>query len=287
MSLLITDAPWKRIRAAAAASASCARVAVAYFGARGDFLLPLKKGSRLAVDASLAAVETGITNPTALLRLHAQGVQLFTVPLLHAKVFGFEKVGYIGSTNASMRSSRDLIEAVAEVKDSATISAIRDFVDGLCQDRLRSKDLTWLEGRYKAPKAPLPSLSDSAHPRLVMQIVPSDRQGYSGHQVQPPLPAWSYFFGVGLSDSSLPTLMLRNLDSGSVIERKVVRHALVLTIDVPEAVAGSIWEVRNVGRRRYDYRVVTPGKPTFAALEQELQSTHNPLRHSGRLWFVS
>jgi hypothetical protein len=283
---LLTDSPWKAIKAAASASTTPARVAVAYFGTHGDTLLPLAKGSKLVVDCSLAAVETGITNPTALLRLHTKGVQIFTTPLLHAKVFAFDGVGFIGSTNASRRSERNLIEAVARVSDAPTLLAIRDFVESLASDRLNSVDLKWLEGRYTPPKAPLPSLADTAHKRLVMQIVSSDQQGYSGHQVQPPLPAWQHYFGVTMSTFALPTYRLRNSDTGDVIDRKVVRHTQVLTVDIPEAAPGTIWEVRKVGRNRYDYRVISPGTASFVTLDKELNTKINPLRHSGRLWFI-
>ena len=286
MTQLITNKPWQHIRAAAQAATIPSSVAVAYFGSRGDHYLPLRKGSSLVVDASLGAVRCGITNPTALLRLHTKKVKIFTAPLLHAKVFGFDKVGFVGSTNASDRSAKQLIEAVTKFDDGPTLGALRNFVESLCKDRLGAIDLKWLEGQYSPPKAPLPSLTDEAHDRLLMQIMASDQQGYSGHQVQPPLPAWNAYFGVKLSTPSLPTFTLRNLDTGTVIDRKVVRHTQVLTIDIPEAIPGSIWEVLNVGRHRYDYRVVAQGAAGFSSLNHEVSTTPNPLWNPGRLWIL-
>jgi hypothetical protein len=120
-----------------------------------------------------------------------------------------------------------------------------------------------------------------------MQIMKSDQQGYSGHQIQPPSGAWAAFFQLSMQTQSLPQLRLRNIDSGAVIDRPVVRHTLVMTIDIPEAVAGAILELWEVGKYRYDYRVILPTEADFTKLDKELQQTPNPLWHSGRLWIVS
>ena len=117
--------------------------------------------------------------------------------------------------------------------------------------------------------------------------MPSDEQGYSGHQVQPTSGAWSAFFGISIEDDVLPTLRLRNIRTGSVIDRKVVRHTLVMTIDIPEAVPGAVLEVWQVGFDRYDYKVTVPGERGFQALDRELIKTPNPMRRTGRLWFVA
>jgi hypothetical protein len=60
-----------------------------------------------------------------------------------------------------------------------------------------------------------------------------------------------------------------------------------MTIDIPEAVAGAILELWEVGKYRYDYRVILPTEADFTKLDKELQQTPNPLWHSGRLWIVS
>lgn len=119
-----------------------------------------------------------------------------------------------------------------------------------------------------------------------MQIMPSDQQGYSGHQVQPPSGAWNSFFDVRIDDLSLPTMRMRNVRTGAVIDRKVVRHALVMTIDIPEAEPGAILEMWKVGNDRFDYRIVKTGERGFVGLKGELATTPNPQWHSGRLWFT-
>lgn len=286
MSQLITTSVWKKITTAAMAATKPSFAAVAYFGSKGDKLLPLRSGSKLVVDASLGAVTTGITDPKALRRLHNDGVEVFSMPLLHAKAFAFDSVGFVGSSNASANSANRLIEANIAVVDPKTLKGIRNFVKSLSTDCLDDEAFDWLEERYKPPKFVIPSVSKEIHTRLLTQIMPSDQQGYSGHQVQPTSGAWREFFGVEIDDSEMPTLRLRNLKSGEVFDRKVVKHAKVITLDIPEAVPGAILEVWSVGLNRYDYRVVEPTSSKFKALDKELRNTINPSWVSGRLWVV-
>jgi hypothetical protein len=283
---LYSAAVWRHITAAAKSASKPSYAAVAYFGSTGDKLLPLREGSKLVVDASLGAVTTGITDPKALRRLHNRGVDVFSMPLLHAKVFAFDSVGFVGSSNASANSAKRLIEANISISNTKTLKSIREFVMSLSTDSLDNDALDWLEERYRPPKFIIPSVSADVHKRLIMQIMPSDQQGYSGHQVQPPSGAWREFFGIEIDDDPMPTFRLRNLTSGEVFDRKVVKHAKVITLDIPEAVPGSILEVWYVGLDRYDYRVVAPSNSKFKALDKLLQTTENPSWVSGRLWAV-
>lgn len=287
MSNLITQSPWALISAAARHAKQPSHVAVAYFGQSGDGLLPLSKGSRLVVDASLAVVRAGITHPGALQKLQKRGVRIFVAPLLHSKVFVFDQIGFVGSTNASTRSQLQLREAIVRITDVPTLKDIKSYVNSLCVDELSSADLAWLVGQYKPPSFPLPSVAEGSYSRLLVQIMKSDQQGYSGHQVQPPSGAWNTFFQLTMQTPILPTLRLRNIDSGTVVDRPVVRHTLVMTVDIPEAAAGAILEMWEVGKARYDYRVVAPTDADFGKLDKELRKTPNPLWHSGRLWVVT
>ncbi|WP_310530652.1 phospholipase D family protein [Novosphingobium sp.] len=287
MNQLITTGGWKKITAAASKATKPSFAAVAYFGSRGDKLLPLREGSNLVVDASLGAVTTGITDPKALRRLHDEGVKVFSMPLLHAKAFAFDSVGFVGSSNASANSATRLIEANVAVVDAKTLKGIRTFVMSLSTDCLDDDAFDWLEARYRPPKFVIPSISKETHRRLLTQIMPSDQQGYSGHQVQPTSGAWREFFGIDLDDVEMPTLRLRNTKTGEVFDRKVVRHAKVITLDIPEAVPGALLEVWYVGLNRYDYRVIGPANSKFKALDKELRKTENPSWVSGRLWIVT
>ena len=287
MGNLITQSPWKAITSAARRSRQPSHVAVAYLGQSGDTLLPLVANSMLVVDASLSTVRGGITYPGALLKLRRRGVRIFTSPLLHAKVFAFDGVGFVGSTNASTRSRDRLSEAVVRVKDAPTLADIRNYVGDLAADELSTADLKSLRKEYSPPSFSLPAISGQSYQRLLMQIMKSDQQGYSGHQVQPTSGAWAEFFMLTQQTRRLPTLKLRNVNTGDVIERRVVRHAKVMTLDIPEAVPGALLEMWEVGKGRFDYRVVMPTDRDFRRLDEEVTNTPNPRWRPGRRWIVT
>ena len=102
---LITDRVWAAITEAARNTKTPAYVAVAYFGNGASKLLPLRKGSRLVVDASEHAVKSGQTSPAELLKLHRKGVKVYSIENLHAKVFVFGRTAFVGSANVSQRSN--------------------------------------------------------------------------------------------------------------------------------------------------------------------------------------
>jgi phosphatidylserine/phosphatidylglycerophosphate/cardiolipin synthase-like enzyme len=162
MGNLITQSPWAAISAAASGAKQPSHVAVAYLGQKGDELLPLAEGSTLVVDVSLSAVRAGITYPGALLKIRKRGVRVFTAPLLHAKVFAFDGVGFVGSTNVSMRSRDHLREAVVRVADAPTLADIRNYVNGLATDELSKVDLEWLGKQYSPPSFAMPEVLISA-----------------------------------------------------------------------------------------------------------------------------
>lgn len=145
---------WPEITAAAK-KASRADVAVAYFGEGGAKLLPLKKGSRLVVDASEGRVKAGGTCPAELLKLHNTGVAVYSVPNLHAKVFAFPRRAFIGSTNVSSRSGAFLLEAVVEATARDLVADARLFVRGLAAgNQVSPETLEELQAVWKPPKVP-------------------------------------------------------------------------------------------------------------------------------------
>src|SRR4051794_22609167 len=115
MLSLLGPRVWRDITDAATTSKHPAHAAVAYFGQHGDVLLPLRRGSALVVDASIPTLSAGATCPAALTRLQRQGVAIYSAQYLHAKVYAFDTVAFIGSANASSRSDRTLIEAMMRV----------------------------------------------------------------------------------------------------------------------------------------------------------------------------
>lgn len=280
--VFISDNLWAYITHAAKNSKKPADIAVAYMGTNGDKLLPVRAKSRVVVDASLASVRAGSTNPTPLLALHSRGVRIFSRPLLHAKTFVFDAECFVGSGNASYRSASQLAEAAIRTSEASIIQSARSFVGQLATDELDKDAIDWLISKYKPPRAGTNMAPEELAPVLLMELI--DNQGYSGHQVQPPQGVWTRFFRVANNEDR--NLVFRNRDTGNVVNRKIVSHALVRTVDIPEADTGTIWEVRQVGLDRYEYRVFRPDQSEFATSKAELATAINPFQGRGRKWLI-
>lgn len=145
---------WPQLTKAVRGSRQSCAVAVAYFGKGASKLLPLHKGSRLVVDASERAVSSGQTCPADLSILVKQGVQVYSVPNLHAKVFVLGRAAYIGSANVSDRSASHLIEAVIRTTEPDAVQAARQFVRDHCLHQLTPTVLKHLAKLYRPPLVP-------------------------------------------------------------------------------------------------------------------------------------
>lgn len=143
---------WRILKHGVRQCRSRAYVAVPYFGQAGSRLLPLKRGDVLVVNASDSAVRSGQTSPAALQRLVKTGVKLFSLDNLHAKVYVFGKVAYVGSPNASTSSQDRLVEAIAEIRDRTGIAAAQAFVASLCNTRVGTHELERLTKIYRPPR---------------------------------------------------------------------------------------------------------------------------------------
>jgi hypothetical protein len=150
----VTRGIWKSLTAAAKAARKPSLIAVAYFGQGASKLLPLRAGSRLVVDASEGAVKSGQTHPADLKRLQKRGVVIYSYPSLHAKVYAFEDFAFVGSANASNRSSGTLTEAVVKTSDQAVVRSAKAFVRDLCRDELSPGRLNRLQKIYRPPRLP-------------------------------------------------------------------------------------------------------------------------------------
>jgi PLD-like domain len=153
-SELISKGIWKSVTAASKAACKPSLVAVAYFGQGASKLLPLHAGSRLVVDASENAVKSGQTHPADLKKLQRRGVVIYSYPSLHAKVYVFDAFAFIGSANASRRSSGILTEAVVKTSDEAVVRSAKTFVRDLCRDELSPGRLDRLQAMYRPPRVP-------------------------------------------------------------------------------------------------------------------------------------
>lgn len=127
-------------------------VAVAYFGSGAAKRLPLKKGSILVVDASDKAVKSGQTNPAELIKLRKKGVRIFSMSNLHAKVFVFGGVAFVGSTNVSENSEDVYSEASIRSRQASVVSGARQFVRSLALNEIGPQKLESLLLAYNSRK---------------------------------------------------------------------------------------------------------------------------------------
>jgi hypothetical protein len=151
--LLTTDI-WKSITSAAKNSRKPSYVAVAYFGQGASKLLPLRANSRLVVDASDNAVKAGQTHPADLKHLQRRGVVIYSVANLHAKIYVFDSIAFVGSANVSNNSAGTLIESMVRTTDPGIIRSAKLFVDSLCLDEMSPGTLDRLQKIYRPPRLP-------------------------------------------------------------------------------------------------------------------------------------
>jgi hypothetical protein len=147
---LVLDDPWPRITAACKKSRG--DVAVAYVGQGAGRLLPLRTSSRLVVDASEGAVRSGQTDPRELLKYFRKGVEVFSQPRLHAKVFAFANVAFVGSTNVSGRSADYLVEAAVSLTTRPSVAQARGFVQDVAKSPMGEQFLKRLVKIYRPPR---------------------------------------------------------------------------------------------------------------------------------------
>ena len=284
----MTTNVWNEISTAAKSAKKPSHVAVAYFGSRGPHLLPLLKGSSLVADVSIPTVAQGSTSPSALNQLFKVGVDIYSVQYLHAKVFAFDAVAFVGSTNASQRSAAVLVEAALKIRTKNEISAVRNFVESLCITKLNAADLKDLESYYKPPKFAPPQLKQQQnYSTLLMQL--TLEQGLDrASQVQPPKGVWETFFGLKHPTTNPPKITLINEKTLVPETRPVVKHHHTYTIEISGAdlPRPAILQMRRLGPNKYSYVVHRPADPKFADINRIVRTVHNPFWHSGRRWVL-
>lgn len=74
---------------------------------------------------------TGLTNAELLQELLSSGVHLYSMPSLHAKVYAFDDVIFVGSCNLSHSSRTALREAAIRTIDSDAVVGVRQFFRAL------------------------------------------------------------------------------------------------------------------------------------------------------------
>ncbi|MCZ7637669.1 MAG: phospholipase D family protein [Verrucomicrobia bacterium] len=168
----IGEGVWRQLRHEVRGARLPCHVAVAYFGRGASKLLPLKRGSRLVVDASDGAVRSGQTCPKDLKVLIDRGVSVFSVPNLHAKVYVFGRRAFVGSANASAHSRDDLVEAMLFTTDAGAVADTREFVKKLSGQRLTPEIVKRLARLYRPPRFPGGRKTRGRPPRVVRAKLP-------------------------------------------------------------------------------------------------------------------
>jgi hypothetical protein len=151
ITFLTNEALWQtisdRIKAASHVDA-----AIAYFGQGGAKLLRLRKGHRLVIDMSPAAVKTGATDPREIEKLIGRGVEVFTRSNLHAKIVVADKALIAGSANVSKHSQSVLDEAAVLTTDEGAVRRAREFINRLCTEPVRPEYLEECKLLYRPPR---------------------------------------------------------------------------------------------------------------------------------------
>ena len=204
---------WREITRSAKGAKKPSWVAVAYFAQGASRLLPLTRNSRLVVDASEGAVSSGQTCPFDLDKLMKRGVSIYSVPNLHAKVYVFDEIAYVGSANASNRSATHLIECVIRSLESGVIKNAKRFIQSLLIDELTPKRIEQLKRIYKQPRVP--------------GIKGSHRKKISSH-VRPEIPK---LFIAQLSNCELSKKEEKQYDQGFRSAKKLQKYPKRFELD--------------------------------------------------------
>jgi hypothetical protein len=293
VSDLLTTDVWNELSHAAANAREPAHVAVAYFGSGASRLLPLLPSSVLVVDASAAVVKAGGTSPSDLLRMHRQGVRIHSFPNLHAKVYVFSDVAFVGSANVSRHSQTVLLEAVLRTRRQAHVAAARRFVQSLCVAELHADDLARLARIYRPPRIstgvqPTTASADT----LIMELTLEQGRGRET-QVQPPKSVWAAYFGLDSSKPPPPHVFsLTNVrQPGAAAERRpIVSHHHVWTLEMGDAAPPrpAILVLRRQTKTPYSYSygVYRRPDPEFRSLQHLLATIKNPSQGPGRRWVL-
>lgn len=127
------------------------RAAVAYFGAGGAKLLPLKPGDELLTDMSLRTVRQGATDPREIRKLIRRGVRVWTRGGLHSKFYVTTKAVIAGSANVSSNAIHRLDEAAIFTADPAAVRRAMAEFARMCTEPVRPKYLEKCLRAYRAP----------------------------------------------------------------------------------------------------------------------------------------
>ena len=139
--------------------------AVAYVSDVKD--LPLEEGDMLVCDASRQVAEAGGTTATALQELVENGVSVWSMKDLHAKVLVCGGTAIVGSANWSHAAENRKVEAVIETDEPSIVAAAKRFVRSLRDRGAVPVDATFLR---KMPNPDFPERKDIGAPSARAEI---------------------------------------------------------------------------------------------------------------------
>lgn len=113
-------------------------------------LLPLRKGDLLVTDASDASIAGGRTSAATLQQYFKAGVNLFSLPALHAKILVLDDWAVVGSANASQHSASVYFEA-AVVADRPDVVGQTDTLIQAFAESATPIDKAFVERVLKIP----------------------------------------------------------------------------------------------------------------------------------------
>jgi phosphatidylserine/phosphatidylglycerophosphate/cardiolipin synthase-like enzyme len=125
---VLSDTLWRELRKLASRRTE-KQAAVGFVSS--DELIKFGRGDVLIVDASDQVIGSGLTSASVLKRALKRGALLYSCPGLHAKLFVFDSVAVIGSSNISVSSSSSLIEIGLLTDDAATVSTGKATIEKL------------------------------------------------------------------------------------------------------------------------------------------------------------
>lgn len=162
---LYGNALWDRI--GALTTRATARLgAVPFVGRNALAILGFEADDLLVCAIDDDVVARGLVNPMAVEELVEHGVDVRSVPRLHAKVLIFNRTAVIGSMNAS-ENSKTLIEAGIVTTDSTLVASARSFVlkladgaPGVTSQELAAWKRLWRTAAASEPQLRAPALVD-------------------------------------------------------------------------------------------------------------------------------